>query len=70
MEDFFKDQAKWISAWQDQQQKLVQQYAKWGEDLSKEFTEAAQRQAPANFEDVVKVQQDLFEQLSQFRISK
>ena len=66
MEDFFKDQAKWLSTWQEQQQKLVQQYAKWGEDLTKEFTESAQRQAPINFEDVVKAQQDLFEQFSQF----
>jgi hypothetical protein len=66
MEDFFKDQAKWLSVWQEQQQKLVRQYAQWGEDLTKEWTEAAQNQAPTNFEDVIKAQQDLFEQFRSF----
>ena len=48
MEDFFKDQAKWLSTWQEQQKKLVQQYAQWGEGLTKEFTEG-QTAGPVKF---------------------
>ena len=66
MEDFFKQQAGWLNAWQEQQQKLTQQYAKWGETLTQGVADAAKQQVPANFEDLLKTQQELMEQFTSF----
>ena len=35
MEDIFKQQAEWLSSWQEQQQKLTKQYATWGKELAR-----------------------------------
>jgi len=66
MDDFFKQQAGWLDAWREQQQKLTEQYARWGEDLTKGVGGGPQQQVPTNFEDVLKMQQELFEQFSGF----
>ncbi len=66
MQDFFKQQAEWLNTWQDQQQKLTKQYANWGEELTQGFPGAAKQQIPTNFEDLLKTQQELFEQFTSF----
>lgn len=63
MQDFFKQQAEWLSTWQEQQQKLAKQYADWGEELGQGATAQA---LPTNFEDLLKAQQDLFTQFTSF----
>ncbi len=68
MEDFFKQQAGWLNAWQEQQQKLTRQYAKWGEDLASGIAESAKQQVPTNFEDLLQTQQELLEQFTSFGI--
>ena len=68
MEDIFKQQAEWLNSWQEQQQKLTKQYASWGEGLTKGFTGAGKQQIPTNFEDLLKTQQELFEQFTSFGI--
>jgi len=66
MEDFFKHQAEWLNVWQEQQQKLSEQYAQWGEEFSKGAVGAASQQIPANFESLLKNQQDLLQQFNTF----
>ena len=66
MEDFFKQQAGWLSTWQEQQQKLTQQYAQWGEEFTKGVTGAAQQQIPTNVEELLQAQQDLLKQFTGF----
>ncbi len=66
MQVFFKQQAEWLNTWQEQQQNLTKQYASWGEDLTKGFPGATKQQVPTNFEDLLKVQQELFEQFTSF----
>lgn len=66
MDDFFKQQAGWLDTWREQQQKLAQQYAQWGEELTKGVVGATQQQVPTNFEDLLKAQQGLFEQFASF----
>ncbi|MGK2905156.1 MAG: poly(R)-hydroxyalkanoic acid synthase subunit PhaE, partial [Desulfuromonadales bacterium] len=65
MQDFFKQQAKWLSTWQEQQQKLTEQYASWGEDLT-QGVQGAKQEIPTNFEELLKSQQELFEQFTSF----
>jgi len=66
MQDFFKQQAEWLKTWQGQQQELTKQYASWGEDLTKGFQGATTQQIPGNFEELLKTQQDLLAQFTQF----
>jgi len=66
MDDFYKQQAGWLNTWQEQQQKLAQQYAQWGEDLTKGLGEAGKQRVPLNFEALLKTQQELFEQFTSF----
>lgn len=66
MEDFFKQQAGWLNAWHEQQQKLTQQYAMLGETLAQGVADAAAQQVPTNFEDLLKTQQELLEQFASF----
>jgi hypothetical protein len=63
MQDYFKQQAEWLSTWQEQQQKLAKQYASWGEELAQGATAQS---LPTNFEDLLKAQQDLFTQFTSF----
>lgn len=65
MQDFFKQQADWLSTWQEQQQKLTKQYASWGEDLT-QGGQGARQGIPTNFEELLKSQQELFEQFTSF----
>jgi hypothetical protein len=66
MQDYFKQQAEWLNTWQEQQQKLTEQYASWGENLTQGFEGATKQQIPTNFEDLLKSQQELFEQFTSF----
>ena len=66
MEDLFKQQAGWLKAWQEQQQKLTEQYAKWGEDLTKGVADTTRKQVPTNFEDLFKTQQELLQEFTSF----
>ena len=66
MQDYFKQQAEWLNTWQEQQQKLTEQYASWGENLTQSFEGATKQQMPTNFEDLLKSQQELFEQFTSF----
>lgn len=69
MQEFFKQQAEWLNAWQEQQKKLNKQYANWGEELAKGFPGSAAQQIPTNFEELLKAQQELFEQFTSFGAS-
>ncbi len=62
MQDYFKQQAEWLSTWQEQQQKLTKQYA----DLAQGVTGGTTHAIPTNFEDLLKAQQDLFSQFTSF----
>lgn len=66
MQDYFKQQAEWLSTWQEQQQKLAKQYANWGEELAQGIKGSTQQKIPTNFEDLLKSQQDLFAQFTTF----
>jgi len=66
MQDFFKQQADWLKTWQEQQQKLTKQYAAWGEGLAQAAPGDSSQQVPGNFEELVKAQQELFEQFTGF----
>lgn len=66
MQDFFKQQADWLKTWQEQQQKLTKQYASWGEGLAQGAPGDFSQQVPGNFEELVKAQQELFEQFTGF----
>jgi hypothetical protein len=66
MQDFFKQQAEWLNTWQEQQQKLTKQYAAWGEGLAQGAPGDFSQQVPGNFEELVKAQQELFEQFTGF----
>ena len=66
MQDFFKQQADWLKTWQEQQQKLTKQYAAWGEGLAQAAPGDSNQQVPGNFEELVKAQQELFEQFTGF----
>ena len=66
MQDFFKQQAEWLNTWQEQQQKLTKQYATWGEGLAQGVPGDFSQQMPGNFEELVKAQQGLFEQFTDF----
>lgn len=66
MEDFFKQQAGWLQTWQEQQQKLAQEYAKWGESFIKEVDGSKGQQMPFTFESLLQTQQGLFEKFTAF----
>jgi len=66
MHDFFKQQAEWLKTWQEQQQTLTKQYAAWGEGLAQGAPGDFSQQVPGNFEELVKAQQELFEQFTGF----
>jgi|GEM_PF-1388970 len=66
MQDFFKQQADWLKTWQEQQQTLTKQYAAWGEGLAQAAPGDSSQQVPGNFEELVKAQQELFEQFTGF----
>jgi len=66
MQDFFKQQAEWLNTWQEQQQTLTKQYAAWGEGLAEAAPGDFSQQVPGNFEELVKAQQELFEQFTGF----
>jgi len=66
MQDFFKQQAEWLKVWQEQQQKLTKQYAAWGEGLAQAVPGDSSQQVPGNFEELIKAQQELFEQFTGF----
>lgn len=66
MQDFFKQQAEWLNTWQEQQQKLTEQYAAWGEGLAQGAPGDFSQQVPGNFEELLKSQQDLFAQFASF----
>jgi len=66
MQDFFKQQAEWLKVWQDQQQRLTKQYAAWGEGLAQAVPGDSSQQVPGNFEELIKAQQELFEQFTGF----
>ena len=66
MQDFFKQQAEWLKTWQEQQQTLTKQYAAWGEGLAQGAPGDFSQQVPGNFEELVKAQQELFEQFTGF----
>ncbi len=66
MQDFFKQQAEWLKTWQEQQQNLTKQYAAWGEGLGQGTPGDFSQQVPGNFEELVKAQQELFEQFTGF----
>jgi hypothetical protein len=66
MQDYFKQQAEWLNTWQEQQQKLTKEYASWSENLTQGFEGATEQQIPTNFEDLLKSQQELFEQFTRF----
>ena len=66
MQDFFKQQAEWLKTWQEQQQNLTKQYAAWGEGLAQGAPGDFSQQVPGNFEELVKAQQELFEQFTGF----
>jgi len=68
MEDFFKQQAEWLSTWQEQQEKLTRQYAQWGEEFTKGVTGAAQHQVPTNVEELLQAQQELLKQFTGFGV--
>jgi len=66
MQDFFKQQAEWLKTWQEQQETLTKQYAAWGEGLAQGAPGDFSQQVPGNFEELVKAQQELFEQFTGF----
>jgi hypothetical protein len=66
MQDYFKQQAEWLNTWQEQQQNLTKQFASWSEEQASGIPGATQYQAPGNFEDLLKMQQDLLKQFSGF----
>ncbi|MCK4537106.1 MAG: hypothetical protein KAT93_08835 [Desulfuromonadales bacterium] len=62
MQDFFKQQSDWLKTWQDSQQKLTKQYAKWTENtLGKQ-----KKKEPDFFESWSQAQHDLVDQFNEF----
>jgi hypothetical protein len=65
MQDFFKQQAEWLNAWQGSQEKLAKQYAEQGSEWM-ESVLGQKKPEPDFFEGWFKSQGDLVDQFMEF----